>query len=244
MSEPRLKAIGAVLSGAMVVVLGGCGMVQKSIGTYKEMKVQTKTSEALFVDPVPREKRTVYLDVKSGVDSFDRRAFRGFVVKQFATNDNGYQIIDDPDVAQFTMTVYVLNLEETTAEKAAETLTETTATRDRRGRGQTVKTTEKPQASFAELITGKSTTDKKVIALICDVQIRERAAEGVMVRKDSQVDAKISGVGSARQTVSEVSDRKEYRARILTTAEGVNFELAEVQGEMFQKTASAMSGFF
>jgi Enterobacterial TraT complement resistance protein len=76
------------------------------------------------------------------------------------------------------------------------------------------------------------------------VQIRERAAEGVMVRKDSQVDARVADVGSARQTVSEVTDRKEYRTRILTTAEGVNFELAEVQGEMFQKTAAAMSGFF
>jgi len=65
-----------------------------------------------------------------------------------------------------------------------------------------------------------------------------------MVRKDSQVDARLAEVGSARQTMSGVTDRKEYRTRILTTAEGVSFELAEVQGETFQKTAHAMSGFF
>jgi len=240
----RLTA--TILSIAVAGLVGGCAMVEKSVGTYKEMKVQTKTSSALFVDPVPRERRTIYLDVKSGVDTFDRKAFREYVMKQFGTNDNGYQIVDDPDAAQFTMAAYVLNLEETTAEKAAEKLVEHTTVRDRRGRVQSVSTTttEQPKTNLAEMVTGKNTSSKKIIALVCDVQIRERAAEGVMVRKDSQVDARVADVGSARQTVSEVSDRKEYRTRILTTAEGTNFELAEVQAEMFKKTAAAMSGFF
>lgn len=244
MKTRNLKLGAAVVSAALCSLAGGCAAVQKSVGTYKESRVQTKTSSALFVDPVARDRRTVYLDVKSGVDAFDRRAFRDYVLKQFGTNDNGYKIIDDPEAAQFTMAAYVLNLEETTAEKAQEKLVEKTTTRDRKGRVTSVTTTETPKQSLAEMIHGKNTTAKKVIALICDVQIRERAAEGVMVRKDSQVDARVADVGSARQTVSEVSDRKEYRTRILTTAEGVNFELAEVQGEMFQKTAAAMSGFF
>lgn len=241
----RTMTSGAVLPLTLLALsLAGCAEVQKQVGTYKEHKVQTKTSEAIYVDPVARDRRTVYVDVKSGVDSFNRRDFRQYVARQFETNDNAYKIVDDPEAAQFTMVAYVLNLEETTAEKAAEFITQTVVERDRKGRvtGQRTETVEKK--SWAELITGKNTSAKKVIALVCDVQIRERAADGVMVRKDSAVEARISGAGSAKQTVSEVTDRKEYRTRILTTAEGVNFDLAEVQGEMFQKTAAAMSGFF
>jgi hypothetical protein len=228
----------------LVILLSGCAEVQKTVGTYKEHKVQTKTSEAIYVDPVPRERRTIYLDVKSGVDAFNRKGFRQYVAREFEANDNSYRIIDDPERAQFTMVAYVLNLEETTAEKAAQFVTQTTVTHDKKGRvtGQHTDTVEKK--SLSELLTGHDANAKKVIALVCDVQIRERAAEGVLVRKDSQVDTKISGSGAARQTASEVTDRKEYRTRILTTAEGSNFTLGEVQEEMFVKTAAAMSGFF
>jgi hypothetical protein len=46
---------------------------------------------------------------------------------------------------------------------------------------------------------------------VCDVQLKERTAKGVIVRKDTQIDAKVSDAGSSRQSVSEVGNRKEYR---------------------------------
>jgi len=80
--------------------------------------------------------------------------------------------------------------------------------------------------------------------LVVDVQIKERAGRGVIVRKDSQTDSKISDAGSSRQTYSEVSNRKEYRTRIVTTANQANLELVDAQPLMFKKTAYAMAGFF
>jgi hypothetical protein len=80
--------------------------------------------------------------------------------------------------------------------------------------------------------------------LVCDVSVRERVAKGVMVRKDTSIDAKVSDAGSSQQRVSEVSDRKEYRTRIVTTANKSNLKLEEAASSMFSKTAYAMSGFF
>jgi len=80
--------------------------------------------------------------------------------------------------------------------------------------------------------------------LVADVQIKEKARKGVIVRKDTQISAKVSDSGTSTQRVSEVGIRKEYQTRIVTTANKVNLDLAEAQDLMFKKTAYAMAGFF
>ena len=116
--ERLMKVFSISLIGAL---LTGCAATQTLL-SKKDLVVQSRTSTAIFVDPVPKDSRTIYLDIKSGVMEFDRRQFKQFVTEQFTQfNDNGYKIIDDPDVAQFQMVAYVLNLEQaspTAAEKA------------------------------------------------------------------------------------------------------------------------------
>jgi hypothetical protein len=236
---------------AMVVALGGCAATETMIAK-KDLDVQARTSTAIFVDPVPRDKRTVYLDVKSGVMEFDRNRFRQFVIQQFAQNANGYRVVDDPDAAQFQMVVYVLNLEKASPTAAQQALGQgyqggaivagsaigAAATRSWAGAG-----VGGVVGGAAELIAGAAVKDVTYM-LVTDVQIKERAAKGVIVRKDTRVDTKVSDAGAARQTSSEVSDRKEYRTRIVTTANKANLTLPEAEELMFQKTAYSMSGFF
>jgi hypothetical protein len=245
-----LLTLGAM--AGIVSFLGGCAATQLAL-SKKDLDVQTRTSTAVFVDPVPRDKRTIYLDVKSGVMEFDRRQFKNFVKEQFTQfNDNGYKIIDDPDKAQFQMIAYVLNLEKADPTAAEQALHQGymggavlggaavggLATHSARGAvgGAVV-------GGATEFITGSLVKDVTYM-LVCDIQIKEKAAKGVMVRKDTQVDTKVSDAGTSRQSVSEVSNKKEYRTRIVTTAEKVNLKLEDAQDLMFKKTAYAMAGFF
>lgn len=233
-------------------VLSGCAATQVAL-SKKDLDVQTRTSTAIFVDAVSKEKRTIYLDIKSGVMEFDRRQFKQFVKEQFTQfNDNGYQIVDDPEKAQFEMVAYVLNLEKASPTAAEEALHKGymggavlagaavggVATKSVGGAvaGGVV-------GGATEFISGSLVKDVTYM-LVCDIQIKERAAKGVIVRKDSQIDAKISDAGSSRQTMSEVSNKKEYRTRIVTTANQVNLKIEEAQEMMFKKTAYAMAGFF
>jgi hypothetical protein len=78
---------------------------------------------------------------------------------------------------------------------------------------------------------------------VADIQIKEKAAKGVIVRKDSKINAKISYDGASTQTMSEISNKKEYRTRVVTTANKTNLELEEAQPLMFSKTAYAMASF-
>ncbi len=241
------------LSGAM---LAGCAATEVAL-SKKNLDVQTKTSTAVFVDPVSKDKRTIYLDVRSGVMEFDRRAFSQFVKQQFSTNDNGYRIVDEPDAAQFQMLVYVLNLE-----KASPTAAQAALQQGYIGGGEVLaggavgavigansgKTWQGGllggvAASGASLVANSLVKDVTYM-LVADISIREKAAQGVLVRKDTKIEAKVSDAGSSQQRVSEVSDKKEYRTRIVTTANKANLKLEDAQSLMFDKTAYAMAGFF
>lgn len=241
-----------LLIATVIAFLSGCAATQVAI-SKRDLDVQTKTSTAIFVDPVKRNKRTVYLEIRSGVMEFDRRAFKNFVKEQFAANENGYRIIDDPDKAHFHMNVYVLNLE-----KASPTAAEAALHKGYIGgiaggavagavinRGNPYR-----GAAIGGLIAAGTSTIANAFVkdvtymLVADVQIKEKARKGVIVRKDTQISAKVSDAGSSTQRVSEASTRKEYRTRIVTTANKVNLKLAEAQDLMFKKTAYAMAGFF
>jgi len=238
---------------ACAAILSGCAATETALA-HKDLDVQARTSTSIFVDPVPRPKRTIYLDIKSGVMEFDRRKFKDFVREQFLTNDNGYQIIDDPDQAQFHMVAYVLNLE-----KASPTAAEEALNKGYMGgaiiAGAAVggiANTSHPVNGIVgggilgggtELITG-ALVKNVTYMLVCDIQITEKTKEGVLVRKDTKLNAKVSDAGSSQQTVSEVSDRKDYRTRIVTTANKVNLKIEDAQDLMFKKTAYAMSGFY
>ncbi len=246
---PVTKTLGIFL---VVSMLGGCAAARLAM-TKKDLDVQTRTSTAVFVDAVPRAKRTIYLDVKSGVMEFDRRKFKQFVKEQFTQfNDNGYKIVDDPDKAQFQMTAYVLNLEKTDPSAAEAALNKgymggavlggAVAGGLIGGNGASV-VMGGAAAGATEFIADSLVKDVTYM-LVCDIQIKEKAAKGVIVRKDTQIDTKVSDAGSSRQSVSEATNKKEYRTRIVTTAEKVNLKLKDAQDLMFKKTAYAMAGFF
>ncbi len=252
MTAIRPLKFAAILS--LVALLGGCAASQVAL-SKKDLDVQSRTSTAIFVDPVAKEKRTIYLDIKSGVMEFDRRAFKQFVKEQFTElNDNGYQIIDDPDKAQFLMVAYVLNLE-----KASPTAAEAALGQGYMGgavaagavAGGLGNSSNPYRGAVAGAVIGgaaefisSSLVKDVTYMLVCDVQIQEKAKEGVIVRKDTKINTKVSDAGSSQQRVSEATDRKEYRTRIVTTANKANLKLEEAQELMFKKTAYSMSGFF
>lgn len=247
---------------ATVSILGGCAAAQVAV-SKKELDVQTKTSTAIFVDPVSKSKRKVYLEVRSGVMEFDRRAFKNYVKEQFAQGDNGYQLVDEPDQAQYFMSTFVLNLEKaspTAAEAALHTgYSGPAAMRSGAAAGALVGGLAGSRGGNRSAIGGavgvgllgagatlvaNSFIKDVTYMLVCDVQIKERAKKGVYGRKDTSIKARVSDQGASSQSFSEVVNKKEYRTRIVTTANKANLKLEEAQDLMFEKTAYAMAGFF
>lgn len=254
----RMARLLAALS-VVAIILSGCAAASIAIAK-KDLDVQTKTSTAIFIDPVSPAERTLYVEVRSGVAEFDRRAFSKFVRDQFSKNENGYKVVDDPEQARFIMLAYVLTLEKSSVGAAQAALQQgyvgggdvaAGATAGALlGYGSGGGSSAYTGAAVGGLLAaggsliGNALVKDVTYLLICDVSVRERAAKGVLVRKDTSIDTKVSDAGSSQQRVSEVTDRKEYRTRIVTTANQANLKLEEAQSLMFDKTAYAMSGFF
>jgi hypothetical protein len=257
MHESLIRQLKLAALLTVVVVLGGCAAASVAL-SKKDLDVQTKTSTAIFVDAVPRAQRSVYVEVRSGVQEFDRRALSRFIKGEFAKNDNGYRIVDEPEQAQYTMSVYVLNLEKASPTAAEAALRQgylgETALGASAGALIGARDSGYYGAAAGGLLGGALASGASLVAnslvkdvtymLVCDIQVKERAAKGVLVRKDTQIDTKVSDAGSSQQRVSEVSNLKEYRTRVVTTANKANLTLDEAQDQMFSKTAYALSGFF
>ena len=243
-----------LIVAVITIALGGCSAVHTMVAK-RHLDIQTKISTAVFVDPVKRAKRTVYVDIRSGVMEFDRNALSRAVKDAFVGNANGYTITDDPDDAQYQMNIFVINLE-----RSSPTAAEAALNQGYRGdvgsgaaagiivgaqRGGTA-----TSAVTGGLIGSIGTTAANAFVqdttfmLVADVQVKEKAAAGVIVRKDSKISAKVSDAGTSTQTVSEATDKKEYRTRIVTTANQANLDLVDAQEQMFKKTAYAMASFF
>jgi hypothetical protein len=237
------------LLAVMILTLSGCAAVHTSIAK-KDLDVQTKISTSIFVAPVSKDKRKIYLEVRSGVMEFDRNAFRKALNEQILASGNGYTFVDGPSKAQYTMSVFVRNLEKASPSAAANALGSgfqgvaagATLGYATGGSGR--------NAAAAGLLGGLISTAANAFVkdvtylLVADIQIQEKVAKGVIVRRDSKTNTKISDDGGTTQTYSEATNKKEYRTRVVTTANKANLELAEAQPLMFEKTAYAMASFF
>lgn len=245
----RNRPLTAIFVAACALVLSGCAAVHTSIAK-KDLDVQTKLSTSIFVDAVPPEKRKLYLEVRSAVMEFDRNLFREALKTQITGSGNGYTMVDSPDEAQYTMSVFVRNLEKASP-SAADNYLRTGYEGVAAGAALSVATGGNYRgAAGAGLIGGLVSTAANAFVkdvtylLVADIQIKERARKGVLVRRDSKINTKISDDGGTTQTYSEATNQKEYRTRVVTTANKANLELEEAQPLMFEKTAYAMASFF
>ncbi len=244
-------AVAITVISASITFLTGCAAIHTSIAK-RNLDVQTKVSTAIFVEPVKKGKRTVYVDIRSTVMEFDRRRLKKEVMATFVDNDNGYTTTDDPDEAQYHLSIFVLKLEKTSTTAAEAALREGFIGGSQ---GMAIASGAIIGSRSGNTGTGAiaggltSTIADAFIAdvtymLVADVQITEKTRKGVFVRKDTKISTVVSDAGGSTQRVSEMTNRKQYRTRIVTTANQANLDIVEAEPLMFKKTAYAMAGFF
>lgn len=247
----HLNIKSLIVMGVIAALLSGCAATNTAL-SKKNLDVQTKTSTAIFIDPVSPEKRTIFVDVKSSVQEFDRAVFKKLLKDSFLTNDNNYRLVDDPEQAQFVLSAFVLSLE-----KASPSASELALNRGYEGGGILAGAAVGGAArgdwkgavaggvvgGGIEMISGALVKDITYM-LVCDVQIKERTRNGAVVSRATDIETKVSDHGTTTQVVDEISNMKEYRTRIVTTANKANLKLEEAAEPIYSKTAAAMSGFF
>lgn len=247
-----------ILTGIMALslILSGCAAVHTSIAK-KDLDVQTKMSDTIFLDPVEPGQKVVYLNVRNTSDKTNFDITPSVI---HSLQSKGYRITDNPKAAHYWLQVNVLSVE-----KASPTAAEAALKSGYGGLGSAALGTAVGAAAGAgiggwsgagigglagaaafglvDTIAGAAVKDVTFMA-ITDVEIAERAESGVIVREDRQQDLKQGVGGSKRQTSSKVSEMNKYRTRVVSIANKANLEYEEAAPELTNGLARTISGLF
>jgi len=246
--------VTTLLLGALIFVLAGCAAVHTSVAK-RNLDVQTRMSDAVFLDPVGPDKRTIFVQVRNTSDkpNFDlegpiKNAIRG----------RGYQVLDDPEAAHFKLQAQILSVSKasvTAAEAAfsggygapiAGITTGAVAGVATGGSAENMAVAGVAGAilgGLVETVANAAVQDVFYVA-ITDVQISQKARAGVTGQRDLQVDAS-QGIGGAETTTfSEVTDEKRYRTRVMSTANKVNLQYEEAAPELNSGLTRVLAGLF
>jgi outer membrane lipoprotein SlyB len=253
-SRPFLSLIVAL---GLLVMLSGCAATQTAIAK-KHLDVQTKMSDAVFLEPVAPDKRIVFVQVRN---TSDKQNFDLEAPIKAAIAAKGYRVTDNPEEAYYKLQAQVLSVSKaspTAAEAALNDGFGGTALGGlgggatgaviggiAGGRGGALigAGVGALVGGIAATIADSSVKDVTYVA-ITDVQISERAQEGVVGRRNSELDTKQGSSGKIRQTFAEATTEKRHRTRVVSTANKANLEYEEAVPELTAGLTRSLSGLF
>lgn len=225
----------------MTALLGGCSATQTAIGK-RELVVQTKMSDTIFLDPVAASKRTVFIQVRNTSDR------PGLMVEQpiaAAIAAKGYKVVDDPEQAHYLLQANVLQAgiadareSEGSVERGFGAAVVGGAIGNQFGGGDG-----RAAATVGGGLIGLA-VDAMVkdvyVSITTDIQISERSKAAVTERLDSNLKQGSSSV--KRQVSTETTDMKRYQTRILSSANQVNLKYEEAEPKLVQGLVQSISG--
>ena len=117
-ASPRFALFALLTACLLLPLLSGCGAVHTSIAKAN-LEVSTQMSDAVFLDPVAKAKRTLFVQVRN---TSDQPSFTVEPALKAAIAAKGYRIVDDPDAATFKLQAQILSVAKTDPTAAAAAL--------------------------------------------------------------------------------------------------------------------------
>ncbi|MFQ5875582.1 MAG: complement resistance protein TraT [Dehalococcoidia bacterium] len=232
----------------MVIALTACAATVTAL-KHKDLEVQTKMSETIFLDPVPPEKRTVWVGTKNTSDKdVDLSPLRALIAAK------GYRVVEDANSAHYLLQVNVLFVG-----KASEAAIDQSLRHGFGGplvgmgagalAGAAIKRT--PGGAYAgaavggilgygaEIISG-SLVKAVTYTVITDLQLSERSDIPV----SQQQTATLTQGTQTRvyQQVAEKTHWKRYRSRVASTATKVNLAFSEAKPVLVERLLKSLAG--
>ncbi len=245
---------GAIAPLVLAVFLAGCAATTTAI-SKRELDVQTKMTDTVFLEPVAADRRTVFLSVRNTSDKPD------FMVEpaiRRQIESAGYRIVDDPDQAQFMLQANVLQAGRnslTAAEAAGEggfgsavsgaAVGAGTGFLLGKAGGSDVGLTVAGALLGAAIGTAADAYVQDVTyTVITDLRVSERARGGTVVSQSEQQTLGQGSGGAVTQSSSTITDWKHYQTRIVATANQANIEWDEAAPFMVDGLTRSIGGIF
>jgi hypothetical protein len=247
MSHPRFRPLRAV---ALLLALPACAATTTAIGK-RSLDVQTRMTDSIFLEPVTTEKRTVLVEVRN---TSDRPDLDIAPTVRAAIAARGYRVVDDPKDAHFLLQTNVLQVGRTSRTAAEGSFAKgfgSAVVGGAAGAGIGRAASDQTEVIIAGAVAGVAASavadafvQDVTYSIITDVQISERAGEGVMVTERTRQDLAQGSSGRRILSTTEVHDWKRYQTRIMSTANQVNLDFEDAAPELTAGLTRAIAGIF
>jgi outer membrane lipoprotein SlyB len=235
---------------AFSLALSGCAATTTAIGK-RTLDVQTRTTDTIFLEPVAAPDRTVLVEVRN---SSDRPQLDIAPAVGAALAQRGYRLVDDPQEAHFLVQANVLQVGRTSKAAAEGAFAKgfgSALVGGAAGAGIGRVASDQTEAMIAGAVAGAAASavadsfvQDVTYSIITDVQISERAGEGVMVTERMTQDLAQGSSGRRILSTTEVHDWKRYQTRVMSSANQANLDFEDAAPELVAGLTRAIAGIF
>ncbi len=231
------RLLGYGLLAGSAVALSGCAATQVAL-EHKDLDVQTKMSNTIFLNPVPPSEQTVYVQFKNTSDKTLNVAALEQEIDANLTNQ-GYRIVPY-NQAHYMLQINVLSVGKMAEAAAKQSLSNGFGGAAFGAAAGGVIGQSWTGAGAGALVGGAiglvadSLVKNTTYAMITDVQVAERSKQAVQQQTNANLQQ-----GTSTTTTQQISGEGhwiDYRTRIVSTANQVNLSfdkaLPVLQGQL------------
>ncbi len=249
------KNLFFVLSICFVFLASSCAATRTLI-EKRNLEVETKMSETIFLEPVSPEQRVVYVDIKNTTDK-ELPSIEYGIKGKIASS--GYRVTDDPAEATFILQANILKVGKTDLEEANslfntgfEGVIEGAVIGAVIGGAIGGDVDEINKGTVAGAVAGSvagflfdALVTDDLFTMVTDIQIRERTQKGEIV---SQTETTEVSQGTATKTTqtsrTDGVKWKIYRTRIVSVANKANLDFEEAKPHLQAGLMRSIGGIF
>ena len=241
-----IKVVWLLILMVYFLVLTGCGAVHTLV-KKRDLDVQTKMSDTIFIEPVSPENRIIYISVRNTSDK--QLDIKSEIISRI--KQSGYTITEDPEKANFMLQANVLQAGKTDL-RAINTAYDSGFGGGLLGAGAVAGSGgDSRQVIVGGIVgatagfVGDALVEDTLYSMITDIQVRERPLSGEYIVQKQDTNVRQGSSTSLKQNVSGAQvNWKIYRARIASTANKANLEFEEARQPLQEGLFRSISGIF
>ena len=237
--------------GSAILLLMGCAATQTMI-SKRNLDVQTKMSNTIFLNPVEDSAKTIYVQLKN---TSDQPNFAINHELQSALESRGYQVVTSLNSAHYLLQANILQVGKTDPTAAEKALLGgygssfgavfTGGAVGALASGWSTKATLAGGLLGGIVDTVANAAVKDVTyTVITDLQISERATQGAKIQQTDESTLQQGTSSVSHQITSSQVGWMRYQTRILSTAEKVNLDFNDAVPLLRNGLAGSIAGIF
>ncbi|MBP7742304.1 MAG: complement resistance protein TraT [Aliarcobacter sp.] len=242
----RIFNISVLIISTLLItsIMSGCGAASTAI-EKRNLEVQTKMSDSIFLEPVGPQKQIVYIKIRNTTDK-DMNVEEQI---KTAVEAKGFKVVTNPEEAYFMIQGNVLQVGKTDG-TGSDSALQSGFGGGLLGAGISLATGGSGNnigigAAIGAVAGVLANTMVKDIyySMITDLEIRQRPAIDERISQNEENYSEQGTTSTISQNVNSSNVQwKIYRTRIVSTANQVNLEFEEAQAELTKGLVRSISG--